>query len=51
MEWCNSCKGYGKWNTWFDKRKISDLTNGATIGVAVKKGVDLLGQEQNQKLF
>lgn len=32
------------------KGKISDLTNGATIGVAVKKGVDLLGQEQNQKV-
>ncbi|MDB0440775.1 hypothetical protein C4R89_14815 [Clostridioides difficile] len=32
------------------KGKISDLTNGATIGIAVKKGVDLLGQEQNQKV-
>ncbi|HHN8461324.1 hypothetical protein ACO1BY_06585 [Clostridioides difficile] len=32
------------------KGKISDLTNGATISVAVKKGVDLLGQEQNQKV-
>lgn len=32
------------------KGKISDLTNGATIDVAVKKGVDLLGQEQNQKV-
>lgn len=33
------------------KGKISDLTNGATIGVAVKKGVDLVGQEQNQKVI
>ncbi len=33
------------------KGKISDLTNGATIGVAVKKGVDLVGQEQNQKVL
>ncbi|MGO1041123.1 hypothetical protein ACTPEO_00175 [Clostridioides difficile] len=32
------------------KGKLSDLTNGATIGIAVKKGVDLLGQEQNQKV-
>ncbi|MCC0630920.1 hypothetical protein KGF48_00535 [Clostridioides sp. ZZV15-6388] len=32
------------------KGKISDLTNGVTISVAVKKGVDLLGQEQNQKV-
>ncbi|MER0283391.1 hypothetical protein GSQ54_00755 [Clostridioides difficile] len=33
------------------KGKISDLTNGATIGVAVKKGIDLVGQEQNQKVI
>ncbi|CZR96696.1 MULTISPECIES: hypothetical protein [Clostridioides] len=33
------------------KGKISDLTNGATIGVAMKKGVDLVGQEQNQKVL
>lgn len=31
------------------KDKISDITNGFSIGEAVKKGVDLVGKGQNQK--
>ncbi|HBF2211493.1 hypothetical protein ACWJXY_01720 [Clostridioides difficile] len=31
------------------KDKISDITNGFSIGGAVKKGVDLVGKGQNQK--
>ncbi|MCC0640360.1 MULTISPECIES: hypothetical protein [unclassified Clostridioides] len=31
------------------KDKISDITNGFSVGEAVKKGVDLVGKGQNQK--
>ncbi|MCI9975501.1 hypothetical protein JY742_05160 [Clostridioides difficile] len=31
------------------KDKISDITNGFTIGEGIKKGVDLVGKAQNQK--